>query len=400
MSETLTRDAIGTSSSPAHAWMRALELTAPIARNRDRILSDVIHEVAGRLGSAPALLSDQESFTYKDLSERANKYARWALSQGLEKGDVVCLMMGNRPEYMAIWLGITSVGVIVSLLNTNLTGPSLAHCIRTVSPKHMIVAAEYVDVLTSALQHFEPAPAIWAHGPQSTELPRIDIDVALQSGDPLAQDERRSVLIDDLALYIYTSGTTGLPKPAKVSHGRVMQWSHWFSGMMQVLPEDRIYNCLPMYHSVGGVQAPGSVLVAGGTVVVSEKFSVSHFWSDILRWDCTLFQYIGEMCRYLLHAAAIRVGDRASHSTRLRQWTGPGGLGRFSGPFSHSTNSRILRSNRRRCFPVQRPGKARSNRPYSTLPGASILAGSRSFRLRNWRACTRRGRFLHPLRTE
>ena len=137
MSETLIRDAIGTSSSPSHAWMRALELTAPIARNRDRILSDVIHEVAGRLGSAPALLSDQESFTYKDLSERANKYARWALRQGLEKGDVVCLMMGNRPEYMAIWLGITSVGVIVSLLNTNLTGPSLAHCIRTVSPRHI-----------------------------------------------------------------------------------------------------------------------------------------------------------------------------------------------------------------------------------------------------------------------
>ncbi len=58
--------------------------------------------------------------------------------QGLRKGDVVCLMMGNRPEYMAIWLGITSVGVIVSLLNTNLAGPSLAHCIRTVSPKRII----------------------------------------------------------------------------------------------------------------------------------------------------------------------------------------------------------------------------------------------------------------------
>jgi fatty-acyl-CoA synthase len=303
MSETLTSDTIGTSSSTAHAWMRALELTAPIARNRDRILSDVIHEVAERLGSAPALLSDQERFTYRELSERANKYARWALCQGLEKGDVVCLMMGNRPEYMAIWLGITSVGVIVSLLNTNLTGPSLAHCIGTVSPKRIIVAAEYVDTLTSALLHFEPVPAIWVHGPQSTGLPRIDIEVSLQSGEPLSQDERRSVLIDDLALYIYTSGTTGLPKPAKVSHGRVMQWSHWFSGMMQVQPEDRMYTCLPMYHSVGGVQAPGSVLVAGGTVVVCEKFSVSHFWSDILRWDCTLFQYIGEMCRYLLHAS-------------------------------------------------------------------------------------------------
>ncbi len=183
MSETLTRRATGTGSS-SHAWMRALELTAPIARNRNRVLPDVIQEIAARMGSAPALLSNRESFTYKDLSERANRYARWALYQGLGKGDVVCLMMANRPEYMAIWLGITSVGMIVSLLNTNLTGPSLAHCIRTVSPKCLIVEAEYVGALTSALPHLELAPAIWAHGPQSAELSRIDIEVALLSGDP------------------------------------------------------------------------------------------------------------------------------------------------------------------------------------------------------------------------
>jgi fatty-acyl-CoA synthase len=57
-----------------------------------------------------------------------------------------------------------------------------------------------------------------------------------------------------------------------------------------------------MYHSVGGVQVPGAILVAGGTVVIREKFSASQFWSDVIRWDCTMFQYIGELCRYLLHA--------------------------------------------------------------------------------------------------
>jgi fatty-acyl-CoA synthase len=61
---------------------------------------------------------------------------------------VVCLLMTNRPEYFAVWLGITSVGVVVSLLNTNLVGSSLAHCIRIVSPKHIIVSAEFVDTLT------------------------------------------------------------------------------------------------------------------------------------------------------------------------------------------------------------------------------------------------------------
>ena len=76
--------------------------------------------------------------------------------------------------------------------------------------------------------------------------------------------------IDDRALYIYTSGTTGPPKAAIVSHARVMQWSHWFAGLMDVRSSDRMYNCLPMYHSVGGVLATGAVLVGGGSVVIRE----------------------------------------------------------------------------------------------------------------------------------
>jgi fatty-acyl-CoA synthase len=147
--EVIRRD--GSAGSTAKAWLRALELTAPIAGNPDRILPAVILEVAAKMGDAPALLSDQESFTYRELATRTNQYARWALDQGLRKGDVVCLLMASRPEFMAIWLGITSAGAVVSLLNTNLAGPSLAHCIHAVSPKHIIVSAEFAKDLADAL---------------------------------------------------------------------------------------------------------------------------------------------------------------------------------------------------------------------------------------------------------
>ncbi|MGO9939169.1 MAG: AMP-binding protein, partial [Terracidiphilus sp.] len=254
MNEGLKEEAVRTDGSTAKAWLRALELTAPIANNPDRILPAVILEVAARMGDAPALLSDQESFTYRALAERTNQYARWALDQGLRKGDVVCLLMANRPEFMAIWLGITSAGAIVSLLNTNLAGPSLGHCIRAVSPKHIIVSAELTQRLTEALVPHSPSPVIWTHGVSDTPFPRVDLDIARHFGEPLGKGERPLVRIDDLALYIYTSGTTGLPKAARVSHARVMQWSHWFAGMLGVQSTDRMYNCLPMYHSVGGVQ--------------------------------------------------------------------------------------------------------------------------------------------------
>ena len=255
------------------------------------------------------MLSERECRTYRQLSQRTNQYARWALDHGVGKGEVVGLLMGNRPEYLAVWLGITSVSGVASLLNTNLTGPALAHCIDLVSPRHLIVAAPFADQLIAALPYLSASPTIWIHGNEhgsehGSDLGRrIDLEIEQTSGAPLSKDERRSPDIEDRALYIYTSGTTGLPKAANLSHGRIMQWSHWFAGMIGAGPSDRLYNCLPLYHSVGGVVAAGAMLAAGGALVIRDKFSAGNFWNDVVAWDCTLLQYIGELCRYLLQAA-------------------------------------------------------------------------------------------------
>jgi fatty-acyl-CoA synthase len=279
-------------------WLRALEATAPIAGSPQRTLPCVIEELAQSQGETEALISTSSTLTYRALVERANRYARWALDQDLGKGETVCLIMPNRPDYMAIWLGITSVGGVVSLINTQLRGPSLAHCIDIVAPQHVIVAAELIEPFVSAA--LSTRPKIWTDG--GREFPRIDREVERFSPGPLTGAERRATTIADRALTIYTSGTTGLPKAANISHRRLMQWSFWFAGMMNTQADDRMYNCLPMYHSIGGVVAIGAVLVRGGSIVIREKFSAREFWDDIVSWDCTLFQYIGELCRYLVNA--------------------------------------------------------------------------------------------------
>ena len=294
-------------------WVRALEATAPIAGNPRRILADVIEELAQRRGDCPALISANERLTYRGLTEHANRYARWALAQNLAKGETVCLMMPNRPEYMAIWLGIGSVGGVVSLLNTNLRGRSLAHCIDIAAPRHIIVAAELAEALRSATPSLSSRPTIWSHG--GGEFLRIDHELKRFSADRLTRSERRGVTIADRALTIYTSGTTGLPKAANVSHHRLMQWSFWFAGLMNTGPDDRMYDCLPMYHSIGGVVATGALLVRGGSVAIREKFSARQFWDDVVGWDCTLFQYIGELARYLL--AAPHHPREGEHRLRL-----------------------------------------------------------------------------------
>ena len=289
------------SSSAKKAFLRALEMTAPIPSAPSRILPTVIEGIAENFGRDLALLSEQECLTYRALAERANRFARWALDLGLAKGDIVCLMMPNRPEYMAIWLGLTSVGVVVSLINPNLRGPSLAHSVDIVAPKYVIVAAEVSEEFCDAAAWLACRPQLWSHG-DNGPFERIDQAVERFSGERLTQSERRAVTIADRALLIYTSGTTGLPKAANVSHCRLLQWSFWFAGLMNTTPNDRMYDCLPMYHSVGGVVATGAVLIRGGSVLIRQKFSTNRFWDDVVDWDCTLVQYIGELCRYLVNA--------------------------------------------------------------------------------------------------
>jgi fatty-acyl-CoA synthase len=92
--------------------------------------------------------------------------------------------------------------------------------------------------------------------------------------------------------------------------------------------EDRLYNCLPMYHSVGGVVASGAVLLAGGAVICREKFSASRFWQDVADSGATIFQYIGELCRYLLAPTAGENNRRDAvppHKLRLAVGNGLGG---------------------------------------------------------------------------
>jgi len=301
--------------SATRMWLRALEMTASIAGKPKRVFPVVIEELAEKFGEAPALFSNRECVTYRTLAERSNRYSRWGLVQGVAKGDTVCLLMPNRPEFMAIWLGITRIGGVVSLLNTNLIGSSLAHCINIVEPKHVIVAAELAEAFATARSYLTVNTKIWSFGEGSYEFGRIDYEIEGYSGETLTNRDCQPPSIEERALYIYTSGTTGLPKAANINHHRVMVWSHWFAGMMDTRPSDRMYNCLPMYHSVGGVVAIGAVLVNGGSVVIREKFSARQFWDDVVSSECTLFQYIGELCRYLLHAP--RDPREVEHRIRL-----------------------------------------------------------------------------------
>jgi fatty-acyl-CoA synthase len=310
------------------AWTRALERTAPIARAPHRTLPVVVQELAQRLGDAPALSSPAQTLSYRALAEQAQRFSRWAIDHGLVSGAGVALLMENCPQYLAIWLGLTRVGATVALINTNLTGELLAHSINAVRPRYVICSAAFAPRVSDIRRQLEPGTQCWLNGAECTGFACLDTALSLPGGE-LDPASYTAPSLGDRALYIYTSGTTGLPKAAIVTHHRLMQWSHWFAGLMDVTSADRMFNCLPLYHSVGGVVATGATLVGGGTVVLRERFSASAFWTDVVQERCTLFQYIGELCRYLL--TSVPQPEEAQH--RLRLACGNGLRADVWGPF-------------------------------------------------------------------
>ena len=296
------------------AWIRALQRTASIDQ-QGVTLPVLIDRLAAQYGAAPALVSAEAALSYRDLSFRCNQYARWGLAQGLKRGDAVCLMMPNCAEYMAVWLGLSRIGAVAALINTNLAGDALAHSINIVAPQALIVGADLAPRVWAVRAQLRPGLSSWVHGPCALDIAALSVEIARFSGEELTDSEGAAPPIDSTALYIYTSGTTGLPKAAKVSHYRVMQWSHWFAGLLDTGPSDRMFNCLPLYHSVGGVVATGATLVSGGAVVIRARFSASDFWRDVRDERCTLFQYIGELCRYLVNAPHRDI--EIEHSLRI-----------------------------------------------------------------------------------
>jgi fatty-acyl-CoA synthase len=285
--------------------LRALRRTAKIRRAPNRTWPDAVEDLARLYGDRPALISERETLSYRDYDERANRYARFCRAHGIGKGDCVALLMPNRPEYLAVWLGVARAGGVTALLNTHQRGPALAHSVAIVAPKLAIVDAALIDAWESAAAPLAelgaPVPLTVVHG-EAGDRPRVDRMIADLPDVPLAPAERTPLTIEDRCLYIYTSGTTGLPKAANINHYRVQAIMAAFAAATNATENDRIYVCLPLYHSAGGVLAVGIALTTGGSAVIAERFSATRFWDDVVDYDCTMVQYIGELCRYLLNS--------------------------------------------------------------------------------------------------
>lgn len=305
--------------------MRGYSRVAGFARDMEYSVADRLEERARDHADTPFILFEEERLTFAAVNARANRIAHAARAAGLKKGDVVALLMHNRPDFVVIWLGLAKIGVVTALINTSATGNVLLHAMKQVEARGLIVDAELAGA-AAELDRTELPELLWEHAEAGRPLFGLagagDFAAAMAGASDTDPDRalRAGVVMADPLYLIFTSGTTGLPKAAKMSHMRFLNAGEMMSGLMEFGAGDVFYCVLPLYHGAGGMVVPSVSLAVGVPFVLRRKFSASGFWLDVRRHGVTSFYYIGEICRYLL-AAPEKPGD-ADNS--LRVMTGAG----------------------------------------------------------------------------
>lgn len=287
--------------------------------SKRQFLTEIFEEQVERYSDKTFILYEKQKYSYREVNEKANRIARMALTIGIEKGDTVTFMQHTGPHFVWTFLGFLKVGIRLSLINTNLRGKTLLHCITVSNTKRIFIgddpdfAKAIVDILPSL-----PDVVVYVQGPRNASLPEsfVSMDTLLaketcEKIDPKYREEQQA---GDICCFIFTSGTTGLPKAAKITLKKIVS-PYVFISFVGWCADDIIYITLPMYHSSAAIIGLGGTILTGSTCALAKKFSKTNFFKDVRQHGATVFLYIGEMCRYLLTTEKSELDTK--HSVRL-----------------------------------------------------------------------------------
>ena len=270
---------------------------------------DTALRAAARLRPASrALAYGARTWSWRLLHEDVDRHASALRRAGVRAGDRVALLIDNRPEFVILFHALNRLGAAAALINTSLTGSSLAHAVRAGDVSRIIVGAEHAAALAELRPGdrslFQGAPVHVVPDEDSASMELPDPESTWLHPDPIGATVPLRVQHNkEVACYIYTSGTTGLPKAAVMRNQRVIGAGEIFGRLMhQATADDVIYVTLPLYHTSALCLGWGACLATGASMALRRRFSASRFWDDVVAYGATTFLYIGEVCRYLVQS--------------------------------------------------------------------------------------------------
>lgn len=235
-------------------------------------------KTVNRFPNKECIVFQNKSWSFSQVDSQSNDISRLLLSDfNLKEKQVVAVVMQNSADFLVIFLAIVKIGCIPALLNYNVKPDSLAELIKSCDPVLVILDSDVNLTL---------------------KLPSVTADVLTNGKSDSESLIRSSATALDTFCYIFTSGTTGLAKAVKVTHAKAHAATMVTGAFGQVFllcrinSFDRIYTCLPLYHSSALLVSFGMTMSKGSCLVLSKKFSATKFWEEVIEQKVTIVRFI------------------------------------------------------------------------------------------------------------
>jgi crotonobetaine/carnitine-CoA ligase len=273
-----------------------------VVEDRDRwVLPELLRERARELGDKPFLsfAIDDAAVTYAEADELTDRLAAGLAALGVQRGDRVAVMLGNRLEFVLTWFALNKLGAFHAPINTDYRGDFLEHLINTAEARVMVLERHLLDAVLACQDNM----------PRLEELIVVGGDPPAHSGRLITHafasvsrdEEPPAVTITPADTYavLFTSGTTGRSKGALMpyAHGHLLNERNL--DLLDLTPESTYISELPLFHINAHMTVYGCLIV-GAQARLEERFSASR-WLDRLRAsDATHSSMLGVMVDFVL----------------------------------------------------------------------------------------------------
>jgi long-chain acyl-CoA synthetase len=226
--------------------------------------------------------ADKRQFTYHEFEQTVARAAGMLAAHGIGKGDVVSLLLPNSVEYIVAYFACWQLGALAGPVNGHLKAQEIEYVVSNSESKLMLVNSEFLPKV------------------EGSEVPLRVFDDEREVSHGFHGQSTETITPDDEAIIIYTSGTTGKPKGCLLTHGNVIANARQISSWLGFTEKDRLLTIMPLFHMNAVSVTTMSALYAGGSTVVSPKFSASRFWQIISDYQITSFGSVATMLSMLL----------------------------------------------------------------------------------------------------
>ena len=256
-------------------------------------LRELLEQRVSAAPDKPFLFSeaDGRQFTYAEFDRAVNRAANMLASREVRKGDVVGLLMPNSAEYIIAYFACWKLGALAGPINSLLKAQEISYVISNSEARALVVHSEFQTIVDSIRSELPNLKSVIEFDNEADATREFSAD-ATPSVSGLDKDHE--------AIIIYTSGTTGKPKGCLLTHGNLIANARQISQWLGFTEKDRLLTIMPLFHMNAVSVTTMSALYAGGSSVVSPKFSVSRFWQIISDYQVTSFGSVATMLSMLL----------------------------------------------------------------------------------------------------